>query len=125
MGLRFNGDSASNYQYVASVIIGNSSWANTNVTNEDGSAFGSSARLFYWANNQASTAVGAINMDITDQTGWKVFNYFGAPETGGGTGQWQFNGAGLYKASAAITSVSFVAGGGSFDAGRVYVYGAN
>lgn len=125
MKLRFNADSAANYQYVATNVLGNTSWSPNNVTYEDGSTGASSTRLLYFSTNQSSAAIGAISMDLADTTGWKVFDYIGGPDAGGTNGQWQFNGKALYKASAAITSISLIPGAGNFDAGQVYVYGAN
>jgi hypothetical protein len=122
ISIRFNADFGSNHLYVNSAIIGNSSWSAANVSNQDGSGGSSQADLLYLTNNAASTALGSISMDLADTTGWKTFQFFGAP-TGTGTGQWQMSGHGLYKASAAITSISLV--GNAFDAGTLFVYGAN
>jgi hypothetical protein len=122
ISIRFNADFGSNHLYVNSAIIGNSSWSAANVSNQDGSGGSSQADLLYLTNNAASTALGSISMDLADTTGWKTFQFFGAP-TGTGTGHWQMSGHGLYKASAAITSISLV--GNDFDAGTLFVYGAN
>jgi hypothetical protein len=124
ISVRFNGDTgATNHIYLASAVLGNSSWAVTNVRNQNGSSGGTGADLLYLSSNADSTALGSITMDLADTTGWKTFDFFGAPTAGSGNGQWQLNGTGLYKASAAITSVSLY--GNNFDAGTMFVYGAS
>jgi|688.fasta_scaffold713624_1 hypothetical protein len=123
ISVRFNGDTgATNHIYLAGAIVGNPSWSATNVKNQNGSAGATGADLCYLTDSAAGTALGSITMDLADTTGWKTFNFFGAP-AGTGDEHWQMHGSGLYKASAAITSVSLY--GNNFDAGTMFVYGAN
>lgn len=78
--------------------------------------------------NAASGVVGAyLFIDKTDQTGFKNFTMSGAGADGSGssTGNVVLNTGGIIEMSAAITSITIVSSAGNFDAGTIYVYGAN
>ena len=78
--------------------------------------------------NAASGLVGAyLFIDKTDQTGFKNFTMSGtgADNSGSSTGAVLLNTGGILEMSAAITSITILSSAGNFDAGTIYVYGAN
>lgn len=74
-----------------------------------------------------SLVSGTVYLDLADQTGWKRWTSWGSGDNTGATdAQRAFVLGGVIEMSAAITSITVVTDGGSnFDAGTVYVLGAN
>ena len=106
--------------------------ANTPASTVVAANFGASARWTDLAgiyvgrtgNSAADTVSGAVFIDGADSTGWKNYDCFGSGITSGHS-QTQFATAGIIEMSAAITSVNIFNADGNFDAGTVYVLGAN
>jgi hypothetical protein len=80
-------------------------------------------RLADGGNNAADTCSAYLYIDLADQTGWK--NFQGAGAANSAINGYQLNVAGIIEMSAAITSISILTSVGTFDAGTVYVMGAN
>jgi hypothetical protein len=76
-------------------------------------------------NTSASTVSTAFYMDMCDQTGTKYWSVTGGGLDAGGEGHQVFSSQGLYEASATITSIQVLSSTGNFDAGTIYVFGAN
>lgn len=70
---------------------------------------------------------GYVFIDKTDQTGYKNFTASGsgADNSGSSTGEVIYNLGGILEMSAAVTSITVATTSGNFDAGTVYVFGAN
>lgn len=66
-------------------------------------------------------------IDKTDQTGFKNFTSSGtgADNSGSSSGQVMYNNGGILEMSAAVTSLTIATTSGNFDAGTIYVWGAN
>ena len=77
------------------------------------------------SNNAASTVDAAFVMNLTDQTGWKDFTVGAAGTNTVGEGNQLYSIAGVLEASATITSITVLSSVGNFDAGTIYVLGAN
>jgi hypothetical protein len=91
-----------------------------------GSYSGASDINFGVMSNTASSVVyGACSINLTDQTGWKDYAVTAGGDKAGGDGQQLIATQGILEASAAITSITLISSVGNFDAGTVYVLGAN
>lgn len=73
--------------------------------------------------NAASVVRGNLKIDGANSTGVKVYSHWsGATST---TNQYNVVGGGIYTDSNVISSVTIFTGSTNFDAGTIYVYGAN
>ena len=114
--IRFNGDTATNYFFYGLMLEG------TTVTSDDGPS--NQLKFAAMGNNAANTASGFLLMDGANSTGIKPYSLGTFAQ--GSTTNLAVAFHGYYGGSSAITSVSIIAtSGGNFDAGTIYVYGAN
>jgi hypothetical protein len=125
LSIRFNSDSNNNYTQFGLYINPQSTYSNTLVAGE--SSYSSLNRILLGnlGNNTASTCDGAIFVDLTDKTGNHFYDMVSGVTTGGGSDPRHYVTKGLYEGAAAITSVSIVSSGSNFDAGTIYIWGAN
>jgi hypothetical protein len=77
------------------------------------------------SNNASSVVYGACSINLTDQTGWKDYAVTAGGDKAGGDGQQLITLQGILEAAATITSITLLSSVGNFDAGTVYVLGAN
>ena len=77
------------------------------------------------SNNAASVVYGSCFIDLCDQTGNKYYSVSAGGDFAGGQGAQLFTTQGLFEAGATITSIAVLSSTGNFDAGTIYVYGAN
>jgi hypothetical protein len=77
------------------------------------------------SNNAASIVQASLFMDLCNQTGTKFYSVTAGGNPGGGQGHQLFAQQGLMEAGATITSVAVTSSTGNFDAGTLYVFGAN
>jgi hypothetical protein len=123
--IRFNSDSGANYTQFGLFINPQSTYSNqipsgiSNYSNLTRILLGNAA------NNAASTCDGAIFVDLTDKTGNHFFDMVSGIGAGTGSDPGHYIAKGLYEGTAAITSVSIVSSGSNFDAGTIYIWGAN
>jgi hypothetical protein len=115
--LRFNGNTANNYEQVNYNITG------ALTTLENGSGLNASFRVFRLASTGYQTGFSYIHVFGAKSTSDKVFNFVGAGEPSG-TGR-SYVGMGRYTEAAAITSVSVINSSGTWDNGTIKIYGAN
>jgi hypothetical protein len=122
--IRFNSDSTSNYRYGINKVAGYSSWASSNVfvgtyntTTEIQAADNST--------NANSIFAGFMAIDGANSSGIKMFNWSFGVSAAGGEGNVNYTGGGNYLGSSVISSISFICPSGTWDAGTVYIYGAN
>jgi hypothetical protein len=114
--LRFNGDTGNNYYFYGLMLEG------TTVTSDDGPS--DQLKFAKMGNNAANTASGFLIMDGANSTGIKPYSLGTFAQ--GSTSNLAVAFHGYYGGSSAVTSVSIIAvTGGNFDAGTIYVYGAN
>jgi len=77
------------------------------------------------SNNAASLVAASCFIDLTDQTGWKNYSVTAAGDDTVGEGNQVYFTQGILEAAATITSVTVLSSVGNFDAGTIYVLGAN
>lgn len=124
MELRLNSDSAANYTWAGFYNACPVTYNNGNIQG-DGSYSGSTNFVIGRMGAAAASAVfGSARIDLADTTGWKSVDIVGGGDGSSGS-QIVTARQGIYEASAAITSISIISSTGNFDAGTVYVMGAN
>ena len=116
--IRLNTDSTNKYSYAGQ------DWTHTpTITNAAANL--DAASNFYWADQGgagANVVNGWVIINGANSTGPKIVEYISA---GNGTGGIFRIHRGIYTGTSVVSSVSIVTGGGAFDAGTIYVYGAN
>lgn len=123
--IRFNGDSSTNYTQFGQFINPQGTYSATVPTGISHYSSLNRILLANQANNAASTVDGAIFVDLTDKTGNHFFDMVSGIITAGGSDPGAYIAKGLYEGAAAITSVSIISSGSNFDAGTIYIWGAN
>lgn len=123
---RFNGDSgAGQYLYAGGAFKAPSTYsASISDKHESGTGGQTSIESIQTASNAGSHGSVGMNIFGANSTGFKAFQLSGNANTGGGNDQQGVAVSGIYKGSAAITSVSVISSTGNFDAGTIYIYGA-
>lgn len=123
MGIRINADAGNNYDWSQIQLTGSAAY-NTNVIGK-GDTF-ATTRFFLGAlsSNAASTLAGGFQLTGGKSTGIKTFTFSGSGNDSGGNSHNAFIGQGVYRGSAAVTSISIISTNGNFDNGTIYVYGA-
>jgi hypothetical protein len=114
---RLNGDTASNYQTIGLGLAGASTVSAKNAGLKSELDF---ARM---GDNAANTADGIMHIFGAKGTGFKPLAISGAGDGSTNNDSQTLNG--YYKGTSTITSVSILSSSGNFDAGTIYVYGAN
>lgn len=121
---RPNNDTGSNYLFAGPRIDVQSTYAPGNIYGTS-TLSTTSIPLFTTGSNEASNGVAMLHLDSTDTTGWKRFTTMGTANSDGGSNGFLANWfQGLWKGSAAVTSITITSLSGNFDQGSVYVYGA-
>lgn len=121
--LRPNDDSGSDYSVAGFLLQPD----NIATSTEGIGAFSSETDIDFgtMSNNAASVVYASCFIDLCDQTGNKYFSTTSGGTFSGGQGAQLYATQGLFEAGAAITSVAVLSSTGNFDAGTIYVYGAN
>ena len=120
--LRPNSDSDADYSVAGTLIQPD------NITLSGGfGSFSSDTDIDFGTmdNTTGSTVSTALYMDMCDQTGTKYWSVTGGGLDAGGEGHQVFSSQGLFEAGATITSIQVLSSVGNFDAGTIYVFGAN
>jgi hypothetical protein len=76
------------------------------------------------SSSSASTVQGVVTIDGANSSGIKIFTH-AAGAFGSGNGQTLAAGGGTYTDTNVISSISIISSGGNFDAGTLFIYGAN
>jgi hypothetical protein len=120
--IRFNGDTAGNYSYGNNILTGASSWAATNILGNGNNGDTS------FETGRGATASSYIDLGLQingcKSTSGKTVNYTGGGASSGSNNQRSYNGTGVYKGSAAITSISIICSGGTWSGGTAFLYGS-
>ena len=125
IGIRFNGDTGSNYVHAQGNIQSTSTYSNTSTFESNSSTGATSIPVGTLSNSTDSVVSGGYSLFGAGSTGFKAVQYnSGAYNPSTFNGAKQVHGVGIYNATAAITSISLVSSIGNFDAGTIYVYGA-
>ena len=125
LSIRFNADSGSNYTQFGLNINPQSTYAATITAGDSNYSSLNRILLGNLANNTASTCDGALFVDLTDKTQNHYFDLVSGVSAGGSSDHKSYVSQGLYEGAAAITSVSIISSGSNFDAGTIYIWGAN
>jgi len=125
MTLRINADSAANYTFSGVSLVGSSTYQAGNLEGQGAYSTQTSFAFGRPSNNEDGELFASAFIDLADTTGWKSVNVLASGTVGSGNGQVGKLYQGIYEASAAITSISIISSSGNFDAGTVYVMGAN
>lgn len=120
---RFNGDSGNNYDMGGPYYSSEGTYATGNLGTYNNIS-NDKAYFAVLSTNASSTATGGISLSGGKSTGNKAFTSVGGATPGGGNGHAAVWIHGVYKGTAAISSVSLISGTGNFDAGTMYVWGA-
>jgi hypothetical protein len=122
--LRLNGDSAANYTWAGYYNACPTVYSSGNIQGDGSYSGATSFTIGRMAADATSAVFGSAKIDLADTTGWKSVEIVGGGDGGAGS-QIVTARQGIYEASAAITSISIISSTGNFDAGTVYVMGAN
>ncbi len=123
---RFNGDTgAGQYLYAGGAFKAPSTYsANISDKHESGTGGQTEIETIQTASNAGSAGSVGMNVFGANSTGFKAFQLSGNANTGSGNDQQGVAVSGIYKGSAAITSVSVRSSSGNFDTGTIFIYGA-
>lgn len=116
IGIRINGDTASNYKQSGGQVSGSPAIAN---------AYNFDDTFIYngdMSNNAASLVNSFTIISGANASGVKVFSTTGSGTPAGGAIQTFRVGGGVWENSATITSISVFSSVGNLDAGNVFVY---
>ena len=123
MSMRINGDTGSNYVYAGFIL--NLDNQGSDVTFPLTSTSATSLPMVKTAGGSGVSNLG-MWIDGGKSTGFKSFDLISSANNPGAGTNLRTNALkGIYKASAAITSLTFIASGVNFDAGTVFIYGSN
>jgi hypothetical protein len=123
MSMRINGDTGSNYVYAGFIL--NLENQGSDVTFPLTSTSATSLPMVKTAGGSGVSNLG-MWIDGGKSTGFKSFDLISSANNPGAGTNLRTNALkGIYKASAAITSFTFIASGVNFDAGTVFIYGSN
>jgi hypothetical protein len=123
IGIQFNSDTGNNYAIFGGTNINSDPWSPANLNNISQYAF---ANFRIGRTTGSGYFGGSVLVDLADQTGWK--NIIGTGSgydniTNGAQGNYC---QGVWKGSAAITSITIILSGGTFDGSSVaYILGAS
>lgn len=123
ISLRPNDDSGADYSVGGMFVQPD----NANSSAGLGSYSSDTSIYFGTMSNAANSVVnGGFFMDLCDKTGTKYYSTTaGGNSNGTSQGHQLFATQGLYEAGATITSIAVLSSDGNFDAGTIYVFGAN
>lgn len=121
--LRPNDNSAADYSVAGYVIQPNN--PTTSILGIGAYSSNTDISFGTMSNNAASVVYGCAFFDLADQTGNKFYSVTAGGDYAGGEGAQLYGTQGLFEAGAAITSIAVLSSTGNFDAGTIYVYGAN
>ena len=114
IGIRINGDTASNYKQSGGQVVNGT--ASAYDTDESAIVTGS------MSTNAASIVNAVVEISGGNASGVKAFLSSGGGTAAGGAGQVWRGGGGVWDNSATISSISVFSFTGNFDAGNVFIY---
>jgi hypothetical protein len=123
--LRFNSDTGNNYSFYGGFIRATSSYSNNSTISGSTLTDGSIIRYMVLSDYSACSGYGYIQIDGANSSGIKTVALASGVFSASGTDHRNITFGGRYKGTSVISSISFISGAGSFDAGTVYIFGAN
>ena len=118
ISLRFNTDSAGNYNPFGASYGFDTTYVASNFSGLDGTG-STEIPLIYFAGAHTSTTSGYALIDGANSSGNKIFTTtFGTS----GTSKINYAVGGFYNSASTISSISLITDNGNFDGGTVYVY---
>jgi hypothetical protein len=121
---RLNADTGSNYNSFGGYVYNPASFS-TGMVNGSGTLAGTSAPLGYPSGSASSVVNGGIIIDGANSTSVKVFDVSTTGDQASNDAQRMISFRGQYTGTSVISSISFITPSGTWDAGTVYIYGAN
>ena len=119
--IRLNTDSGSNYYNFGLQLYPTSTYSAAIFDHYGGGAT-SIIHFATLSQNAGSQVSGYVLLSGCNSAGVKVFNAVGAATANTSNEQTSSVTGGYYNSSSTISSISVIAGGGTFDAGTVFVY---
>jgi len=124
--LRPNNDTAANYFWATGTVRGASSWAATNVSGSGNFVNQSEIDLGGYGSTAASGDLNAyFAIDGANSSGKKMITYATGTAGGSGNNHRNYTGWTIYNGTSVISSVNVRITGGTFNAGTLYIWGAN
>ena len=119
--ITFNGDSATNYRDQYQFV---SAYPTYDTGNQGANQRTTGIFFGQMANTAASGVRGSISIDGANSSGVKVFTHWSGANNS--PNQYNVIGGGVYTGTSVISSFTIASGAASnFDAGTLYIYGAN
>jgi len=126
--LRPNDDNGPDYSIGGTAWIYTDTFSSTASNSGGTGAYSSNTDIPFGTMGNGANAVvnGTLFMDLTDKTGNKYYNVQAGGSWDASTGgQILYAAQGLFEAGATVTSIAVLSSTGNFDAGTIYVFGAN
>lgn len=120
MGIRFNGDTASNYYIYGATISAPSTYAASYLAQEQGSV--DRVYLGKMSSSASSILSGYLLISGANSSGAKVYNGLLGPSASASNTHISYQMGGYYNSASTISSVSIVSSTGNFDAGTIFIY---
>ena len=117
-GFRFNTDTGSNYSRLGGYVLGGGT------VGPRTTASGTYAGGADFASNANSAAWGGLMLFGCNSAGIKTYSSMFTTDAAGGANNSNVSTSGIYSGSSTISSVSAYVTAGSWDAGRIYIYGS-
>ena len=122
LSMRINGDTGSNYVYSGWIMFLDNTASDVTFPQ---TSTGATSLPMVKTNGPSGVTNAGIYIDGGKSTGFKSFDLISSCPGSSGANLRTNALKGIYKASAAITSLTFIASGTNFDAGTVFIYGSN
>jgi hypothetical protein len=114
--MRYNGDTATNYEYQAYVARNNASWTDTKIILMSNNVKETGGKNLIWHNIP----------DYSNSTTYKIGNGVGVAQSNDNVNQFQYEPlTSIYKDTTAITSLTILPNTGSMNGGNAFLYGVN
>jgi hypothetical protein len=123
--IRFNSDTGNNYTQLGGRIVGTSSYNAQSTVTAQGNVNLDFINLIVFDSQANGVGHAYMQIDGANSSGVKVYMLGGGTASVSGVDHRNLTLGGYYSGTSVISSVSFINDNGSFDAGTVYIYGAN
>ena len=125
ISIRFNSDTGNNYSFYGGFIRATSSYSNNSTISASVQTNISQLYIMTLSDNSASEGHGYIEIDGANSSGIKTVKLTSGVYSASGADHRNQTFGGSYKGTSVISSISFISDSGSYDAGTIYIYGAN
>lgn len=126
--LRPNDVSTADYSVAGNYVVWTDSYGSTSQNSGGYGAYSSNTDIAFGTMGTGASSIvhGSFFMDLTDKTGNKYYKVdAGATWDSATGGPINYSSQGLFESSSTVTSIAVLSSTGNFDAGTIYVFGAN